>query len=72
MRKSVSLNNLSEYRHTDDIPKIIAEDEKNKTSSGYVSADDAVPISSSRERKQEYWRVLVKMMKSFELFLVIA
>ncbi|KAH0899768.1 hypothetical protein HID58_049336, partial [Brassica napus] len=56
MRKSVSLNNLSEYRHTDDIPKIIAEDEKNKTSSGYVSADDAVPISSSRERKRGYCR----------------
>ncbi|KAG2247628.1 hypothetical protein Bca52824_087256 [Brassica carinata] len=56
MRKSVSLNNLSEYRHTDDIPKIIAKDEKNKTSSGYVSADDAVPISSSRERKRGYCR----------------
>ncbi|KAF3599789.1 hypothetical protein F2Q69_00035426 [Brassica cretica] len=56
MRKSVSLNNLSEYRHTDDIPNIIAEDEKNKTSSGYVSADDAVPISSSRERKRGYCR----------------
>ncbi|KAL0689016.1 hypothetical protein Bca4012_088693 [Brassica carinata] len=52
MRKSVSLNNLSEYQHTADIPKIIAEDEKNKTSSGYASADDAVPISSSRERKR--------------------
>ncbi|KAG2248067.1 hypothetical protein Bca52824_087695 [Brassica carinata] len=56
MRKSVSLNNLSEYQHTADIPKIIAEDEKNKTSSGYASADDAVPISSSRERKRGYCR----------------
>ncbi|KAG2254239.1 hypothetical protein Bca52824_084375 [Brassica carinata] len=53
MRKSVSLNNLSEYEQTEEIPKIIiAEDEKNKTSSGYASADDAVPISSSRERKR--------------------
>ncbi|KAJ0255816.1 HTH myb-type domain-containing protein [Hirschfeldia incana] len=54
MRKSVSLNNLSEYEQAEEIPKIIiAEEEKNKTSSGYASADDAVPIiSSSRERKR--------------------
>ncbi|XP_024010902.1 transcription factor MYB1R1 [Eutrema salsugineum] len=59
MRKSVSLNNLSEYEQTEEIPKICGEDgdvqDKNKTSSGYASADDAVPISSSggnRERKR--------------------
>lgn len=52
MRKSVSLNNLSEYEQMEEIPKIIAEDEKNKTSSAYASADDAVPIPSSRERKR--------------------
>lgn len=52
MRKSVSLNNLSEYEQTEEIPKIMAEDEKNKTSSGYASADEAVPITSSRERKR--------------------
>ncbi|CAH2067307.1 unnamed protein product [Thlaspi arvense] len=59
MRKSVSLNNLSEYEQTDETPKIVGEDgdghDKIKTSSGYASADDAVPISSSggnRERKR--------------------
>uniref|UniRef100_A0A1J3IF01 Transcription factor MYB1R1 n=1 Tax=Noccaea caerulescens TaxID=107243 RepID=A0A1J3IF01_NOCCA len=48
MRKSVSLNNLSQYDQAEEIPKI-------KISSGYASADDAVPISSSggiRERKR--------------------
>ncbi|CAH8355821.1 unnamed protein product [Eruca vesicaria subsp. sativa] len=52
MRKSVSLNNLSEYEHTEEIPKIISEEEKNKTSSGYASVDEAVPITSIRERKR--------------------
>lgn len=65
MRKSVSLNNLSEYEQTEEFPKIgSGEDgdgqDKNKTSSGYASADDAVPISSSggnRERKRGILRL---------------
>ncbi|KFK41920.1 hypothetical protein AALP_AA2G189200 [Arabis alpina] len=58
MRKCVSLNNLSEYEQTEDSLKIEdgdGQDKNSKTSSGYASADDAVPISSSavnRERKR--------------------
>lgn len=59
MRKSVSLNNLSEYEQTDEIPKIVSEDgdgqDKNKTTAGYASADEALPMSSpniNRERKR--------------------
>ncbi|KAF8097618.1 hypothetical protein N665_0285s0049 [Sinapis alba] len=59
MRKSVSLNNLSEYEHTEETLKIVGEDgtgqDKNRTTSGYASADDAVPVFSSggsRERKR--------------------
>ncbi|KAJ0229474.1 HTH myb-type domain-containing protein [Hirschfeldia incana] len=54
MRKSVSLNNLSEYESTEETLKIVGEDgqDKNKTSSCYASADDAVPVSSNRERKR--------------------
>ncbi|XP_056866671.1 uncharacterized protein LOC130512574 isoform X5 [Raphanus sativus] len=48
MRKSVSLNNLSEYESTEETLKIVGEDgdgqAKNKTSSCYASADDAVPV----------------------------
>ncbi|KAL1216708.1 Transcription factor MYB1R1 [Cardamine amara subsp. amara] len=54
MRKSVSLNNLSQYEQTEEISKIVGEDE-NKTTAGYASADEALPISSSninRERKR--------------------
>ncbi|CAG7893557.1 unnamed protein product [Brassica rapa] len=56
MRKSVSLNNLSDYEQTDEILKIGGEDgdrqDKNKTNSCYASADEAVPVSSNRERKR--------------------
>ncbi|CAF2140038.1 transcription factor MYB1R1 [Brassica rapa] len=56
MRKSVSLNNLSDYKQTDEILKIGGEDgdrqDKNKTNSCYASADEAVPVSSNRERKR--------------------
>ncbi|CAN8239890.1 unnamed protein product [Cochlearia groenlandica] len=50
MRKSVSLNNLSQYEH-------IGGDgqDKTKLSSGYATANEAVPISSlaaTRERKR--------------------
>ncbi|XP_018472433.2 transcription factor MYB1R1 isoform X2 [Raphanus sativus] len=59
MRKSVSLNNLSEYENTEVTLKIVGEDgdgqDKNKTSSCYASADDAVPVSSNRERKRVPW-----------------
>jgi len=47
MRKSVSLNNLSQYDQTEETSKIIVGEDKIKSSSGYASADDAVPISSS-------------------------
>ncbi|XP_056866668.1 uncharacterized protein LOC130512574 isoform X2 [Raphanus sativus] len=59
MRKSVSLNNLSEYESTEETLKIVGEDgdgqAKNKTSSCYASADDAVPVSANRERKRVPW-----------------
>lgn len=52
----MSLNNLSEYESTEETLKIVGEDgdgqAKNKTSSCYASADDAVPVSANRERKR--------------------
>ncbi|KAG2313315.1 hypothetical protein Bca52824_024872 [Brassica carinata] len=56
MRKSVSFNNLSEYEHTEETLKIVGEDgdgqDKNRTTSCCASADEAVPVSSKRERKR--------------------
>jgi SHAQKYF class myb-like DNA-binding protein len=56
MRKSVSMNNLSQYEQTQDVVVTNINKEKEKdevAATGYASADDAVHNSSSnRERKR--------------------
>lgn len=55
MRKSVSLNNLSQYEHRLDSSS--SNNDKDVAGAGYVSADEAVPVagvasSGGRERKR--------------------
>lgn len=57
MRKSVSMNNLSQYEHPQD-SNIITNNNKDDSSkdviaTGYASADDAVPNNSGRNRDRE-------------------
>lgn len=68
MRKSVSMNNLSQYEHTNNVPPgkglsgsygvedpaKVADDGAGGTAGGYASADDAVPLltAGAKERKR--------------------
>jgi hypothetical protein len=60
MRKSVSMNNLSQYEQPQDNNNnnnnnISIKDDNNKDvlAAGYASADDAVPNNSGRNRDRE-------------------
>lgn len=64
MRKSVSLNNLSQYEQPHDATDVIANDNykndlvsvnnKDDVAAGYASADDAVPNArGNRERERK-------------------
>ncbi|GAU38377.1 hypothetical protein TSUD_209560 [Trifolium subterraneum] len=55
MRKSVSMNNLSQYEQPQDNNNIIIKNDNNKEvlAAGYASADDAVPDNSGRNRDRE-------------------
>lgn len=63
MRKSVSLNNLSQYEQPHDAADVIANNNKNDlvsvnnkddVAAGYASADDAVPNArGNRERERK-------------------
>lgn len=55
MRKSVSLNNLSQYEQPHEPADVIANDNKNDdVAAGYASADDAVPNArGNRERERK-------------------
>lgn len=55
MRKSVSMNNLSQYEQQPQDNIIIKDDNINKDviTAGYASADDAVPQNSARNRDRE-------------------
>lgn len=55
MRKSVSMNNLSQYEQPHDNNKNSIKDDNNKEvlAAGYASADDAVPNNSGRNRDRE-------------------
>ncbi|KAL2321904.1 hypothetical protein Fmac_026283 [Flemingia macrophylla] len=65
MRKSVSMNNLSQYEHPHD-----ANNNKDALATGYASADDAVPQNSGRLRERERKRGVPWTEEEHKLFLV--
>ncbi|KAJ1421777.1 SANT/Myb domain [Sesbania bispinosa] len=70
MRKSVSLNNLSQYEHPHDVPN---NDIKEETlAAGYASADDATadPHISGKNRDRERKRGIPWTEEEHKLFLV--
>lgn len=73
MRKSVSMNNLSQYeQQPQDNNNIIKDDNINKDviTAGYASADDAVPQNSARNRDRERKRGIPWTEEEHKLFLV--
>ncbi|KAK7389009.1 hypothetical protein VNO78_23840 [Psophocarpus tetragonolobus] len=64
MRKSVSMNNLSQYEHPQDA------NNKDVLTAGYASADDAVPQNSGRHRERERKRGVPWTEEEHKLFLV--
>ncbi|CAL5198313.1 unnamed protein product [Lathyrus oleraceus] len=72
MRKSVSMNNLSQYEQPHDNNKNSIKDDNNKEvlAAGYASADDAVPNNSGRNRDRERKRGIPWTEEEHKLFLV--
>ncbi|XP_027329958.1 transcription factor MYB1R1-like [Abrus precatorius] len=69
MRKSVSMNNLSQYEHPQDANN--SNNSSNKdVAAGYASADDAVPNNSGRHRERERKRGVPWTEEEHKLFLV--
>lgn len=59
MRKSVSMNNLSQYEHPQDANNNNIK--KDVIAAGYASADDAVPHNSGRHRERERKRGWIRL-----------
>lgn len=72
MRKSVSMNNLSQYEQPQD-NNIIIKDDTNKDvlPAGYASADDAVPQNSGKNRDRERKRGSFNFLRSVNDFFLI-
>ncbi|WVZ13222.1 hypothetical protein V8G54_017752 [Vigna mungo] len=68
MRKSVSMNNLSQYEHPHDANH--NKDNKDVLSVSYASADDAVPHNTGRHRERERKRGVPWTEEEHKLFLV--
>ncbi|KOM33219.1 hypothetical protein LR48_Vigan01g277500 [Vigna angularis] len=66
MRKSVSMNNLSQYEHRHDANN----NNKDVLAVGYASADDAVPHNTGRHRERERKRGVPWTEEEHKLFLV--
>lgn len=60
MRKSVSMNNLSQYEHPRDNNNN-NNNNKDSVGAGYASADDAVPQNSGRHRERERKRGSIRL-----------
>ncbi|CAJ1943979.1 unnamed protein product [Sphenostylis stenocarpa] len=67
MRKSVSMNNLSQYEHPQEANNNVNKD---VLAAGYASADDAVPHNSGRHRERERKRGVPWTEEEHKLFLV--
>lgn len=59
MRKSVSMNNLSQYEHPHDANN--HKDNKDVLAVGYASAEDAVPHNTGRHRERERKRGSIRL-----------
>ncbi|ESW27366.1 hypothetical protein PHAVU_003G195700 [Phaseolus vulgaris] len=72
MRKSVSMNNLSQYEHPQDGNNNNNTNniKKEVLTAGYASADDAVPHNSVRHRERERKRGVPWTEEEHKLFLV--
>ncbi|XP_061360283.1 transcription factor MYB1R1-like [Gastrolobium bilobum] len=68
MRKSVSMNNLSQYEHPQDANN--NNSNKDVPAAGYASADDAVPHNSAKHRERERKRGVPWTEEEHKLFLV--
>lgn len=70
MRKSVSMNNLSQYEQPHDNNSNNIKDDNNKDAiaTGYASADDAVPNNSARNRERERKRGSIISLRSLTVF----
>ncbi|TKY73445.1 Transcription factor MYB1R1 [Spatholobus suberectus] len=66
MRKSVSMNNLSQY----ELPRDAANAKDDAVAAGYASADDAAPINSGKNRERERKRGIPWTEEEHKLFLV--
>ncbi|KAK7265739.1 hypothetical protein RJT34_33362 [Clitoria ternatea] len=69
MRKSVSMNNLSQYEHPQDSNNN-NNNNKGAVTAGYASADDVVPNNSGRLRERERKRGVPWTEEEHKLFLV--
>ncbi|KAF7806135.1 transcription factor MYB1R1-like [Senna tora] len=67
MRKSVSMNNLSQYEHPQDASNTNKED---ALTAGYASADEAAPHNSARHRERERKRGVPWTEEEHKLFLL--
>ncbi|CAJ2664440.1 transcription factor MYB 1R1-like protein [Trifolium pratense] len=70
MRKSVSMNNLSQYEQPQDNISIKDDNNKEVLAAGYASADDAVPNNSGKNRDRERKRGIPWTEEEHKLFLV--
>ncbi|XP_061373498.1 transcription factor MYB1R1-like [Gastrolobium bilobum] len=66
MRKSVSMNNLSQYEH----PHDASNNKEDTLAAGYASADDAVPHGSGKHRDRERKRGIPWTEEEHKLFLL--
>ncbi|RDX91257.1 hypothetical protein CR513_26773, partial [Mucuna pruriens] len=67
IRKSVSMNNLSQYELPRDAPNATKDD---AIAAGYASADDAAPINAAKNRDRERKRGIPWTEEEHKLFLV--
>lgn len=70
MRKSVSMNNLSQYEHPQDGNNNNNTNniKKEVLTAGYASADDAVPHNSVRHRERERKRGSIRLFDRLSFF----